>query len=136
MNEANNASDAYMIVGNLDFKDPSLKPLGESYRFLLVYDDSTTMEWEQLSWITSPMVVGFNCMQPLECGPSSKRVGVFRGLGRSSSSSSVLDGQDQSNGKWSNISVNSVGTLAKHGGGIPAWDGKTHTKMKLYIAEE
>merc|ERR1712187_832479 len=94
--------------------------IGGKYRFKLVYDGSTTLEWEQSSWLMSSTIHGFKCIFPVDCGPSSQDHGKrFEGLGKSSRSESVLDGEGGSHGNW----WNSVGTVAKHNGGIPGWNG-------------
>jgi len=120
---------AYMVIGNLDAMDASLHFNG-FYRFKLFYGPAVMLEWEQSSWLTEPVITGFRCIAPADCGPSTLSPGLrFKGLGRSQSGWSVLDGNGAE--QWP---FNSVGTLRMLGGGIPGWNFTAYQTMELQIA--
>jgi len=127
MNEHDPSSDAYMNIGA---EDANIKNKYGKYQFKLVYDDSITLVWEQMSWLTSSTIQGFRCLSPAECGPSWINYGKrFTGLGKSSSNPAVLDGDASEKGGW----WNSVGTVSKHNGGIPGWSQQIAKTMELFI---
>lgn len=132
MNEKDVDADAFMCIGQLNADDPSLKH-HQKYRFKLIYDGQTTLEWLQSSWPTSRNIEGFEAISPQDIGPSSvSRANRFAGLGASSSENSVFDGSGALNKFW----WNSVGTAKMHSGGIPGWNKQIQSTMQLFIARQ
>ncbi|CAE8609919.1 unnamed protein product, partial [Polarella glacialis] len=135
-NEEDADSNAFMSVGLLSPTDPSLQK-GGRYHFKLVYDGSVTLEWLQSSWLTSSTIQGFEALSPADIGPASQPEGLqFAGLGKSSNSKAVLDGNGCRHPHWWNC----VGALQAHKqrgeykSGIPGWDGQIVSTMELYIS--
>jgi len=121
----------WMVIGRIKNYDDEYYSNGV-YRFQLMYDGHTTLEWRQNSWLANPKIRGFACIHPLDCGPASAVDGIrFTGLGKSSADTwSVLDGEGEGHWQW----FNSVGTVRKYSGGIPGWNHQTQRTMQLSIA--
>jgi len=140
MNGQRPGANAFMNVGVEGIREQALKGAGGKYRFKIVYEDKrgkpeevSTIEWEQSSWLTEKLITGFACVEPDNCGPSSRSDGSrFDGLGASKSHASVLDGSGHAHGHW----WNAVGALQKHRGGIPGWNGGIYNKVKLYMSTQ
>ena len=121
-----------MSVGNLNktnYDDSSGK-----YKFRQAWGGSTVdssginkeVIWTQTSWLTDSTIQGF-----AEIGTSGyvgNSSSSFYGLGKSSDSSCVIDGNGGS-GSWHNC----AGSRSSWGGGIPGPLGKVATRMYLYI---
>ena len=136
-NENDNTSSTYMIIGNITSAD--YVGASGNYKFYLVWDgyevetDLSTKDvtWEQTSWLTNSTIYGFQ-----EIGTSGFNDGStgtdFIGLGASSSSKCVIDGDAASHNYW----FNCVGAIYRWGSspqGIPGPLQKKAQSMYLYI---
>lgn len=136
-NENDNTSSTYMIIGSMtagDYADAS-----GFYKFFLVWDgyevetdlSAKEVTWKQTSWLTNSTIFGFE-----EIGTSGFNDGTpgraFIGLGDSSSSKCVIDGDAASHNYW----FNCVGAVARWGSspqGIPGPLYKKARSVYLYI---
>eukprot|EP00930_Biecheleria_cincta_P038307 TRINITY_DN26329_c0_g1_i1.p1 TRINITY_DN26329_c0_g1~~TRINITY_DN26329_c0_g1_i1.p1 ORF type:complete len:974 (+),score=148.58 TRINITY_DN26329_c0_g1_i1:55-2922(+) len=133
-------AEVFMAVGLLDPCDSRLRSTSGKYRFKLLYNrlrdaSRTVLEWQQSSWITEPMIKGFEALHPADIGPSCNPPGIkFTGLGRSDCAHTIFDGTRSSHAFW----WNSVGTLQQHRegaqAGIPGWNRQICSTMDLYVA--
>ncbi|MDG2063940.1 MAG: LamG domain-containing protein, partial [SAR324 cluster bacterium] len=134
-NENDSSQSTFMSIGNLNKN--SYSDSDGKYKFKLVWGGRTVdssginkeVTWTQTSWLEDSSIQGFE-----EIGTSGHVTGNsgsgFRGLGKSSDSQCVIDGNGGS-GSWWNCS----GAIARHGGGIPAPQQKIASSSHLYIWE-
>ena len=134
-NENDSSQSTFMSIGNLD--ESNYADTDGKYKFKQVWGGKTVdssginkeVTWTQTSWLEDSSIQGFE-----EIGTSGHVTGNsgsgFRGLGKSSDSQCVIDGNGGS-GSWWNCS----GAIARHGGGIPAPQQKIASSSHLYIWE-
>ena len=140
-NENNPAANTYSIIGNLDPNYYNNQLNGAYYQFKIVYkyhdiglaDDVIT--WTQTSWLTEPGIAGFANFNSSSSGTTNCPTYIhpcscFRGLGLSDyTTASYFDGTGTGDGCW----WNSIGSIALHDGGIPAFNQKIAYYQALYI---
>eukprot|EP00929_Paragymnodinium_shiwhaense_P093305 TRINITY_DN5343_c4_g1_i1.p1 TRINITY_DN5343_c4_g1~~TRINITY_DN5343_c4_g1_i1.p1 ORF type:complete len:5356 (-),score=897.12 TRINITY_DN5343_c4_g1_i1:93-15986(-) len=115
-------------IGLMDPNDLLIQMNDGSYWFKLVYSSAehgdVAVEFRQKSWPTSPVIEGFRCVEPVDCGPSTAPEAFrFHGLGLSNSPHTVFDG-----GPSSAIQVGVI-----HGRQIPGFNARNYTSVELYI---
>eukprot|EP01084_Bolivina_argentea_P312596 541197_1 len=122
-------ADVFTNIGNLN-KDNYVASDGYYY-FKLIYQNidetSTELTFKQSSWLTDSSISGYTAINV----PSPRSVGgcsEFKGLAFSDRSESFLDGNGNEPCWW-----NSVGTISKHAGGIPAFDENIAYSTVLYV---
>eukprot|EP01083_Nonionella_stella_P285630 972342_1 len=123
-------ANTYCVLGIINpelFKDPGDNDL-YTFKLYFEYADgrTDTLLWKQSSWPTeSGTIEGYD---PIAIPKEKPGATAFKGLALSSRAETYLDGNGDEQYWW-----NSVATIQKFQGGIPAFDGKIATSERLYV---
>jgi len=128
-NADNPDANTYCVIGALDSADYLQD--GAHYEFKLIYKYSDgsedVLEWTQTSWLTAGSITGADLSKIVdsEANDDNRR---FRGLGRSNSGPTLLDGNGNVPYWWHAVASNRA-----HNGGIPAHQSRIAYSSELWV---